>query len=281
MTDQGPQTEQPRTASTEATGSTSYGLEVLAVLGVSLGMSAVYSVLDYVRAEVTVHGGISKATATVIAGANTQYRWLDLLDDLAGILNGIVPPLLALLLLARDPGGPGFGIGFTWRRARARLAASTGRVAGLSSDWLWGLGFAALIGVPGLGLVYLAHVLGLNASLQVVNFPDVWYRVPYLLLSAFQNGLSEEIIVVGYLLTRLRQLGWRDGPALAGSALLRGTYHLYQGTGAFVGNAVMGLIFGFWFQRTRRVLPLVVAHSVIDAASFIGYVYLHHRIRWI
>jgi membrane protease YdiL (CAAX protease family) len=274
-------TEQPRTASTEVHSFTSYGLEVLAVLGVSLGMSAVYSVLDYVRAEVTVHGGIAKATATVIAGANTQYRWLDLLDDLAGILNGIVPPLLALLLLARVPGGPGFGIGFTWRRASAAATAGVRRVAGLGSDWLAGLGFAALIGVPGLGLVYLAHVLGLNASLQVVNFPDVWYRVPYLLLSAFQNGLSEEIIVVGYLLTRLRQLGWNDGPALAASALLRGTYHLYQGTGAFVGNAVMGLIFGFWFQRTRRVLPLVIAHSVIDAASFVGYVYLHHRIRWI
>jgi membrane protease YdiL (CAAX protease family) len=277
--------EQPstmRTASTEDHSSTSYGLEVLAVLGVSLGMSAIYSVLDYVRAEVTVHGGIANATATVIAGANTQYRWLDLLDDLAGILNGIVPPLLALLLLARDPGGPGFGIGFAWRRTRGAIGSGARRVAGrVRSDWLWGLGFAALIGLPGLGLVYLAHVLGLNASLQVVDFPDVWYRVPYLLLSAFQNGLSEEIIVVGYLLTRLRQLGWSDGPALAGSALLRGTYHLYQGTGAFVGNAVMGLIFGFWFQRTRRVLPLVIAHSVIDAASFIGYVYLHNRIRWI
>jgi membrane protease YdiL (CAAX protease family) len=267
----------PRTASNER-----YGLEVFAVLGVSLGMSAIYSVLDYVRAEVTVHGGIAKATATVIAGANTQYRWLDLLDDLAGIANGIVPPLLALLLLARDPGGTGFGIGFSWHRTRTAVGTGVRRMAGrVHSDWLWGLGFAALIGLPGLGLVYLAHVLGLNASLQVVDFPDVWYRLPYLLLSAFQNGLSEEIIVVGYLLTRLRQLGWSDGPALAGSALLRGTYHLYQGTGAFVGNAVMGLIFGFWFQRTRRVLPLVIAHSVIDAASFVGYVYLHNRIRWI
>ena len=37
----------------------------------------------------------------------------------------------------------------------------------------------------------------------------------------------------------------------------------------------MGLIFGWWFQRTRRVLPLVIAHFLIDAISFIGYVYLH------
>jgi uncharacterized protein len=41
------------------------------------------------------------------------------------------------------------------------------------------------------------------------------------------------------------------------------------------------LVFGYWFQRTRRVLPLVIAHFLLDAASFIGYLYLHDRIDWI
>lgn len=243
------------------------GLEVLAVLGVSLGISALSALLTYIRAEITVKGGIGSTTAIVVSGQRTTYPLLDLADDLLGILNGIVPPLLAILLLARNPGGRGFGIGFD---LRSKLRES-----------LQGIGFCALIGIPGLTLVWAAHELGINASLDVVDFPDVWYRVPYLLLSAFQNGLSEEIIVVGYLLTRLRQLGWSDSRALGGSALLRGTYHLYQGYGAFAGNAVMGLIFGWWFQRTRRVLPLVIAHSLIDAASFIGYIYLHDRISWI
>jgi membrane protease YdiL (CAAX protease family) len=244
-----------------------YGLEVLAVLGVSLGISALSALLTYIRAEITVKGGIGSTTAIVVSGAKTSYPWLDLADDLLGILNGIVPPLLAILLLSRDPGQRGFGIGFD---LRSKLRES-----------LQGIGFCALIGIPGLTLVWAAHKLGINASLDVVDFPDVWYRVPYLLLSAFQNGFSEEIIVGGFLLTRLRQLGWTDTRALAGSAILRGTYHLYQGYGAFAGNAVMGLIFGWWFQRTRRVLPLVIAHFLLDAFSFIGYVYLHGRISWI
>jgi uncharacterized protein len=243
------------------------GLEVLAVLGVSLGISALSALLTYIRAEVTVRGGIGSTTAIVVSGTKTSYPWLDLADDLLRILNGIVPPLLAILLLSRNPGGRGSGIGFDLRR---RL-----------SDSMQGIGFCALIGIPGLMLVWAAQQLGINASLDVVDFPDVWYRVPYLLLSAFQNGLSEEVIVVGFLLTRLRQLGWTDSRALAGSAILRGTYHLYQGYGAFVGNAVMGLIFGWWFQRTRRVLPLVIAHFLLDAFSFVGYVYLHDRISWI
>ena len=244
-----------------------HGLELLAVLGVSLGMSGIYAVLSLVRAEWTVRGGIGASTTTVVSGAQTTYPWLDLLDDLADLMHGIVPPLLALVLLARSPGGRGFGVGFDLRRFRLEA--------------LQGVGFLALIGMPGLGLVYAAHRAGVNASLQIVNFPDVWYRIPYLLASAFQNGLSEEIIVIAFMLTRLRQLGWTKERALVAAAILRGSYHLYQGFGGFAGNFVMGLIFGWWFQRTGRVLPLVIAHFLLDAFSFIGYVYLAPHVSWI
>lgn len=243
------------------------GLEVLGVLGVSLGLSGIYALLYYVRAEITVKGGISGTTATVVSGPNTSYVWLDVLDNLADVLHGLAPALLAVVLLTRDPGGVGFGIGLDRRR--------------LGSDLMAGIGFAALIGIPGIGLVWAAHQLGINASLAVVNLPDIWYRVPLLLLEAAQNGILEEIVVVGYLLTRLRQLGWSDSRALAASAVLRGSYHLYQGLGGFFGNMVMGVIFGWWFQRTRRVLPLAIAHTIIDAASFVGYVYLHGTIKWL
>ena len=244
-----------------------YGLEVLAVLGVSLGMTAIYSLLYYIRAEVTVKGGIAATTATVVSGPATTYPFLDLLDDLADVLHGLLPAFLAVVLLARDPAGHGLGVGLDWLRARR--------------DLLQGVGFTALIGIPGLALVWAAHELGINASLAVVDLPDEWYRVPLLLLEAAQNGILEEIVVVGYLLTRLRQLGWTDSRALGASALLRGTYHLYQGWGGFAGNMVMGLIFGWWFQRTRRVLPLVIAHSLLDGFSFVGYIYLHGHISWI
>jgi membrane protease YdiL (CAAX protease family) len=244
-----------------------YGLELLAVLGVSLGMSGIYALLSLARAEWTVRGGIGASTTTVVSGTQTTYPWLDLLDDLADLLHGLAPPLLALVLLARSPAGQGFGVGFDLRRWRREIPQ--------------GVGFLALIGVPGLALVYAAHQAGVNASLDVVNFPDVWYRVPYLLMSAFQNGLAEEIVVVGYMLTRLRQIGWTNQRALLASSLLRGSYHLYQGFGGFAGNFVMGLIFGWWFQRTNRVLPLVIAHFLLDAFSFVGYVYLASHISWI
>jgi membrane protease YdiL (CAAX protease family) len=246
-----------------------YGLEVMAVLGVSYGMSGITSLLSFLRAQITINHGAGftgVATGPINSGTKTRYQWLDILDQLADVVSGLLPAFLAIVLLMRSPAGKGLGIGLDRLRVR---------------EIVQGAGFAAAIGIPGLALVYFARKLGLNAQIVVTNFPAVWYRIPVLLLDAFQDGVAEEIIVGAFVLTRLRQLGWTDSRALAASAVLRGSYHLYQGYGGFAGNAVMGIIFGWWFQRTRRVVPLIVAHSVIDAVSFIGYVYLHDRVSWI
>jgi len=245
------------------------GLELLGVLGVTFGIAGLRSLVSFIEAQVKINHGLGfggVATGPIKSNANTAYQWLDILDDLVDVLGGVLPAFLALVLLLRTPGGPGFGIGLDRLRLR---------------ELLQGCGFAALIGVPGLGLVFVARELNLNAQIVVTDFPDVWYRIPMLLLSAVQQGAAEEIVVCAYVLTRLAQLGWSNQRALAVAAVLRGSYHLYQGYGGFFGNLVMGLIFGWWFQRTRRVVPLIVAHSVIDAVSFIGYVYLHGHVSWI
>ena len=246
-----------------------YGLELLAVLGVSYGMSGIYALLSFIRDQIVINHGIgfsNVATGPIKHAEKSQYQWLDILDQVAGILAGVLPAFLAVVLLMRSPGGRGFGIGLD--RLRLREIGQ-------------GAGFALLIGGPGLAFVYFARKLGANAQIVVTDFPDVWYRVPTLILEAFQQGVSEEVVVGAFVLTRLAQLGWTNQRALALGAVLRGSYHLYQGYGGFVGNAIMGVIFGWWFQRTRRVWPLIIAHFVIDAVSFVGYVYLHNRVSWI
>ena len=247
-----------------------YGLELIAVLGVSYGLSGITSLLSFLRSQIVIQRGVgfSKvATGPIKSATNTvHYQYLDILDQLASILSGLAPAFLAVVLLMRSPAGRGLGIGLR----RLRLP-----------DVGVGLGFAGLIGIPGLAFVYAARELGLNAQIVVTSFPDVWYRVPTLLLEAFQQGIGEEVVVCAFVLTRLAQLGWSPARAVAAESVLRGSYHLYQGFGGFVGNAIMGVIFGWWFQRTKRVWPLIIAHGVIDAVSFIGYVYLHDRVSWI
>jgi membrane protease YdiL (CAAX protease family) len=109
----------------------------------------------------------------------------------------------------------------------------------------------------------------------------VWWRIPVLTLSAIQNGTVEEVIVVGYLLTRLDKLGVKTPAAIAISACIRGSYHLYQGAGGFIGNATMGVIFGILYKRWGRVTPLIIAHSLIDSVAFVGYALLHGHVSWL
>ena len=241
-----------------------FGIEVLLVLGVSLGISALYSLINF--ADIQTRGGFRHATAS-LNPSESPRAWVDLSYQLLGILNGVVPALLALFLLSRSPALPGFGIGLDRLRLRR--------------ESLQGLGIAAAIGIPGLGLVILARHLGINAQLDASDIADIWYRYPILILQGIQNGVLEEVVMIGFLLTRFRQLNWPAGRAILVSALIRGSYHTYQGLGGFVGNLIMGALFGWWFTRTRRVLPLVIAHSVIDVVSFVGYAALHGRVGWI
>ena len=139
-------------------------------------------------------------------------------------------------------------------------------------DLAAGAGLALLIGLPGLGLYALGREQGVTA--QIIPAPEqaYWWTVPVLLLSAASNAIVEEVIAVGYLMTRLTERGWGWTSILA-SASLRGTYHLYQGFGPAAGNFVMGLIFGWLYQRTGRLLPLVIAHALLDVVAFVGYLW--------
>jgi membrane protease YdiL (CAAX protease family) len=109
----------------------------------------------------------------------------------------------------------------------------------------------------------------------------VWWRFPVLLLSALQNALLEECVVLGFVLVRLRQLGVGSGVAVGVAAVLRGSYHLYQGLGGFAGNLVMGLLFGWLYQRWGRLTPLVVTHTLLDVGAFLGYALLAGHLSWL
>jgi membrane protease YdiL (CAAX protease family) len=65
------------------------------------------------------------------------------------------------------------------------------------------------------------------------------------------------------------------------SSVLRGSYHLYQGVGGLVGNMVMGAVFCLLYQRWGRVMPLVVAHALIDTVAFVGYALLAGHVSWL
>ena len=147
---------------------------------------------------------------------------------------------------------------------------------------LWrGVLLAAAIGLPGLALYAAAKALDLNTTIAAANLAGAWWTIPVLVLAAAQNAVLEEVVMVGYLFSRWGSVGWGKWRIILTSALIRGSYHLYQGFGGFVGNLVMGIIFGWFYTRTKRVMPLVVAHTILDVVAFVGYALLKSRLGWL
>lgn len=231
-------------------------VEIWIVLGLSLGQSAVYAVVSLLAKLARGPLGDSQAS---LNPSRSDLPWLDLTLQLLGLFFALMPVILALYLLSRDSAAPP-----VW----ARLGLTTSRP---SRDVVMGFALAAFIGIPGLGVYVIGRYLGLTADLVLAPESLYAWTLVVLLLAAIKNALLEEVIVIGYLMTRLRDGGWSMWPIILTSALLRGAYHLYQGFGQGLANVIMGIIFGWYYYRTGRLWPLIVAHAVIDIVAFAGY----------
>lgn len=239
--------------------------ELWLVFALSLGAEGVRAALRLI-ADATSGVRLSAQTATLNGSQAPGRPWLDLGLQLTSLLLGIVPVLLVAHFLTRS-GESLHSIGMDLTQP--------------ARDSRRGVALAAVVGGAGLAFYLVTHALGVDLTVVAEDLPAVWWRFPVLVLSAAQNGLLEETLVAGYLLHRLRQLGWSDNKALALSAVLRGSYHLYQGLGGFAGNVVMGLVFGRLYQRWGRSAPLFVAHTIMDAVAFVGYALLVGHVSWL
>jgi len=243
-------------------------VEVVLVLALSLGRSAVYSVVDLISALLAAEP-LSSQQAVLNGSLAPGRPWLDLTLQVLGIAFRLTPVLLVGYLL--------------WRTGDdvRRLFLGPDRRGRYGGDVVRGALLALGVGSVGIGFYLFTRELGVNLTVVAEDLPGTWWRYPLLVASAAQNALLEECVVVVYLLTRLRQIGLSPRASLLVSAGLRGSYHLYQGFGGFVGNAVMGLLFGWLYQRWGRVVPLVAAHTFLDIGAFLGYAILADRVSWL
>ena len=225
------------------------------MLALSVGRSAVSSVLALVQA-LTRDQALADQSTSLNPGANAAQLW-EVLNQFLAQFFAFAPIALAIYLLW-EPGLSAFRrIGLDFRLFGRDLGA--------------GALFVAVIGIPGLGLYVAGRALGITVQVDAAPLDSSWWTIPLLLLAAVRAGLTEEVIFIGYLFDRLRRLGWGTWTIILSTAALRGAYHAYQGWGPIAGNIAMGIVFGWVYQRWGRVMPLVIAHTLIDVIAFVGY----------
>jgi membrane protease YdiL (CAAX protease family) len=220
--------------------------EIIVVLWLSVLARTAYAILSLIEAPIA---------GVVVAAADQSNAFP---RQLIGFVVGVAPAALVVHLLRRS----GEGVSVVGLE-NDRITQDVGR----------GVALSIVVGAVGFGIYLAAVELGVNRF--VVPTPPLghWWTIPALVLNAVEAGVVEEIVVLGYLVTRLEQLSWSAAASVAASALLRASYHLYQGWGGFVGNLAMGLLFGVLFLRLgRRTWPFVVAHTLLDLGAGVGFI---------
>ncbi|MCP8998875.1 CPBP family intramembrane metalloprotease [Pseudarthrobacter sp. RMG13] len=239
-------------------------IEVWIVLGLSLGQSAVYSVVQLL--DKMTRAPLAEGTST-LNRSQSPREYFDLTYQLLDIIFALVPVLLVIYFLT-DQRQSGSGLSAQGGSAFRKLGFNFARPG---RDLLQGFGLAAVIGIPSLGLYAAGRALGITTAIIPSALDSYWWTVPVLVLSALRHAVVEEVIVVGYLLDRFGKFGWSMPLAIFTSSMLRGSYHLYQGFGPFIGNAVMGVVFAWLYTKTKRIMPLVIAHALLDIVAFVGF----------
>jgi len=228
--------------------------EIALVLALSLGQSAIYSILSF--ADKATRAPLREQTTSLNNPLSTR-EFFDFSYQLLDIVFALVPVLLALYLMKRSTGRGVREIGFDLRAP--------------GKDSLMGAGLFLAMGLGTLGVYAAGRALGITTAISAANLGDYWWSVPVLLLSAVRHAVLEEVLMLGFLFSYARKLRLGLWTTIIGSAVIRGSYHLYQGAGPMIGNMLMGVAFGWVYHKYGRVMPLVIAHFMLDAIGFVGY----------
>jgi membrane protease YdiL (CAAX protease family) len=135
-------------------------------------------------------------------------------------------------------------------------------------DTLIGVGLMAIVYVitSFIEMVASAVVPEIVEAARKLQRVDGPLEATTVVIVSLVNSVFEELFVCAYVIAALKD---RRGIAFAinVSVGLRVAYHLYQGVLGALTIAPVGLLFAYWYVRSGRLWPLIVAHGLLD---FIG-----------
>jgi hypothetical protein len=180
-------------------------------------------------------------------------------NDVANLLLGMLAylPVLAVVPIA---------LFLLWRTGQGRHELGLG-LPSFRRDVLPGLGIgAAAFGIEIALLIPFSSLITSHSKLvntvSVGHFPK-YYLIEGIFMAAV-TAITEEVLVNGYLITRLYQLGWSPRASLLLSLALRTSYHVYYGFG-FLLTIPFGYLVTRSFQKHAKLNRPIVAHFLYDA----------------
>jgi len=130
--------------------------------------------------------------------------------------------------------------------------------------------FIILDGLASLGFYLLIYVFTSQITVQYYNVLPFILTMPFMTLCV---GISEEGLFRGYMQTHLEKF-YTFKQAILIQAILFGIWHFVWGLNPFdpvymlsyVGfTFLVGLLFGYFYSKTRNLAPLVFAHGLFDS----------------
>ena len=89
-----------------------------------------------------------------------------------------------------------------------------------------------------------------------------------ILLIVIINSIYEEFILIGYLFKRLHNLN--PYLVIIISLIIRESYHTYQGWMSLLVIIPVGLVFGYYYAKYKKLWPIIFAHAFTNLIAFIG-----------
>jgi membrane protease YdiL (CAAX protease family) len=180
----------------------------------------------------------------------------------------LVPSVVSIVFELFLSWSPVLVVGFLLARNREGWAG-----IGLTRFRGGDLGMGLILWVASFVLVLvLAQLFQYFGQREVDFLPEglpLWFRSVQAVLIAVTAGVTEEIVVRGYAQTRLEQLRAPTAVIILLPTALWGVLHAYQGAGAALTIFGLGLMYAWYFQRTRRLWPLILAHILFDATQLV------------
>jgi membrane protease YdiL (CAAX protease family) len=189
-------------------------------------------------------------TASADSGQH-QARFLGSLISEAGSL-----AVLWYVLSGQGRSWKDIGWNFKWMDVpRAAFLVLTSRVAR----------YLALIPFQIFYKFYFGHYLAQRSMHGVLGFGISGLSIAFVCLNPF----FEELIVRGYLMSEILELGGGGVLAILTSIAVQMSYHLYQGLGNGIALTAGFAVYSIYFLKTRRIAPVVFAHFYADAYALV------------